>query len=178
MLPAVLLAAAAETAGKSGGLPQLNPDSWSPQLVWLAITYLFLLAALSWVILPRIGHVIEERSNRIQRDLDEAERLKQETDEAIAAYEQALTEARNKANGIAKETRDRLSAETDRRRGEVEEEIAGRLAEAESRISAMKETALAEVDNIATETTGDIVSRLLGGNVSPEDVRRALTSGT
>jgi len=174
-LPAILLAAASDAAQQSQGLPQLNPEVFAPQLIWLAITYIFLLAALSWVILPRIGNVIEERSNRIQRDLDEAERLKQETDVAIASYEQALAEARNKATGIAKETRDKLAAETERQRDEVETQIAARLADAEKRISEMKESALAEVDTIATDTTGDIVGRLLGSDVSPEDVRRALS---
>ena len=52
---------------------------------------------MSKIALPRIGSVIEERKQRIQRDLDEAERLKTETDQALKEYETALAEARTGA---------------------------------------------------------------------------------
>jgi F-type H+-transporting ATPase subunit b len=93
-IPAFVAAAAEAThEGKSGGLPQLNPADFSPQLVWLALTFVVLYFILARVALPRIGEVIEERKDRVQRDLQAAERFKQETDEALAAYEKALSEA-------------------------------------------------------------------------------------
>lgn len=173
--PAIIFAAANAAAPEgSGGLPQLNPESFAPQLVWLALTYAVLYAALSWFILPRIGNVLEERRTRIQRDLDEAERLKQETEAAIAGYEQALAEARNKASTIAKETRDRLAAETDKKRAEVEAAINAKVQDAEARITAMKDQAMSEVDGIATETAGEIINKLVGGSVYDDEIRAAM----
>ena len=101
-------AAVPDTVKAKSGLPQLNVADFAPQLIWLALTFGLLYLIMSRVALPRIGEVIEERSQRIQRDLDEAERLKGETEKALGAYEQALAEARAKAQGIAKETRDKL----------------------------------------------------------------------
>lgn len=173
--PALILAAAAQ-AETTGGLPQLNPENFAPQLIWLAITYGVLYVALSWFILPRIGQVIDERRSRIQRDLDEAERLRKETEAAIASYEQALAEARNKASSIAKETREKLGAETERERARVEETINAKLAEAERRIEATKTRAMAEVETVVADTAGEIASKLLGTDVSPDDVRSALAA--
>ncbi|MEM7774616.1 MAG: F0F1 ATP synthase subunit B' [Pseudomonadota bacterium] len=175
MLTPALILAATETAGaKSAGLPQLNPETIAPQLVWLIITYGLLYLALSWFILPRIGQVIDERRNRIQRDLDEAERLKRETEAAIAGYEQALAEARAKSQAIVKETRDKLSAEIEKERASVEATIEAKIADADARITAMKETAMAEVDAIASDTAGDIVTKLIGVDVTADEVRTAL----
>ena len=70
-IPAFIVAAAAAAAttheGKSGGLPQLNPADFAPQLIWLAITFTVLYFILARVALPRIGEVIEERRDRVQR---------------------------------------------------------------------------------------------------------------
>jgi len=74
-------------------MPQLNPLDWGPQLVWLLITFGALYLLMVYVALPRIGGVIEKRAAHIANDLAEADRLRRKTEEAIAAYEQALAEA-------------------------------------------------------------------------------------
>lgn len=171
---AVALATVPDTVEKKSGLPQLNVPDMAPQLIWLAITFGILYFVLSRVTLPRIGAVIEERQNRIQRDLDEAERLKGETDEALAAYEQALAEAHGRANGIARETREKLANEVNEERAKVEADLAGKLAEAEGRIAAMKSQAMTEVDGIATETAGEVIKKLIGVDVGAEELRAAV----
>jgi len=172
----IVTAAAAATAQeeKSGGLPQLNPGDFSPQLVWLAITFVVLYLILARVALPRIGEVIEERRDRVQRDLDAADRFKAETDAALAAYEQALSEARQKASSMAKDMREALGAETEKERASVENELAAKLAEAETRITATKTKALSSVDEIAAETASAVVKKLLGEEVSPAEVKKVL----
>ena len=77
MLAAVAAEAAAEAAHQGGGgLPQLNVTTFSPQLFWLVVTFATLYFVLSKVLLPRIGEVIEERADRITRDIEAAQRLK------------------------------------------------------------------------------------------------------
>jgi F-type H+-transporting ATPase subunit b len=175
-IPAFILAAAAAATHeeKSGGLPQLNPGDFSPQLVWLAITFVVLYLILAHVALPRIGEVIEERRDRVQRDLDAAERFKTETDAALAAYEQALSEARQKASTMAKDMRESLSADTEKERAAVESQLSAKLAEAETRIAATKTKALSSVNEIAAETASAVVSKLLGEDVSPAEVKKVL----
>lgn len=176
MVPLSFLAsAAAETAEKSG-LPQLNPESFASQLIWLALTFGFLYFALANFILPRIGAAIEERRERIQSDIDQAEQLKADTDKAIADYEQALTTARSDASRIARETRERLAAETDAERSAVEAEVAEKLKEAETRINAVKAAALAQVGEIARDTAGEIVGKLLGGQASADEIKAAMNA--
>lgn len=170
----VLAAATAEAADQTGGLPQLNAQDFAPQLIWLAITFGALYLILSRWSLPRVAEVIEERRNRIQRDLDEAERLKGETEKALAAYEQELAAARGRAGSIARETREALAAEVDEERARVDAQVDAKLAEAEQRIAEMKSDALAQVNQIATDTAGLIVEKLVGAEVSAEETRRAL----
>ena len=168
------LTVALAAAEKKSGLPQLNVPDMAPQLVWLVLTFGLMYLIMSRVTLPRIASVIEERQNRIQRDLDEAERLKEETDRALAAYEQALAEAHGRANTIARETREKLTNEVNAERQKVESDLAAKLAEAEGRISDLKSQAMAQVDDIATETATEVVKKLIGVDVGADEVRAAV----
>lgn len=170
----VVAAAAAANGEGSSGLPQLNPANFAPQLFWLAVSFVILYLILSRSTLPRIGEVLEERRDRVQRDLDAAERFKRETDSALAAYEKALADARQKASSMAKDVRDRLAADTEAERNRVESELAAKIADAEARIAATKSKALASVDEIAAETATAVVGKLLGEDVSPAEVKNAL----
>lgn len=177
-----LVAAAAEVAvaaaehGAKAGLPQLNPNDFAPQLIWLALTFGLLYFILSRVALPRVGEVLEERKSRIDRDIAEAERLRAETDKALADYEQALADARGKAAGIAKDVREKLSAETDAKRADVEAKISARLTAAEAQIITAKTSALQGIEAVAADAAGQIVKTLVGQDVSADEIKRALAA--
>ena len=130
-------------AGHAKAFPPLDPTTFAPQLFWLALTFGALYIILSRVALPRVSEVIEERRDRIQRDLDAAERLKDETDKALQGYEKALSDARSNASGLAKQEREALDAEVAAEQSKVEDQITAKLAEAESRIAETKTKALA-----------------------------------
>ena len=159
---------------ESSGLPQLESQDWAPQLVWLLISFVFLYVMMSRVALPRIGSVIEERRDKIAYDLDRAAELKQQADDALAAYEQALTEARNKAHTIAAETRDKVKAETDSLRAESEAKLNAEMARADERIKVAKEQAMANVQTVATETAQVIVSKLIGKDIDQSTAAAAV----
>ncbi|NIJ41739.1 F-type H+-transporting ATPase subunit b [Parvibaculum indicum] len=165
---------AAHGGAHETGFPPFNPDSFSSQLIWLAISFGILYLLMSRVALPKIATVLEERHDRIADDLDQAEQFRSQTQEAIEAYEKALGEARDEAHKIAQATRDELQAETDRQRQEVEGELAARIADAESRIKSTKDTAMGNVRDIAADVAGTVVSQVLGENADTAALERAV----
>jgi F-type H+-transporting ATPase subunit b len=154
--------------------PPLDAGTFAAQLVWLALTFALLYVILKRAVLPRVGEVIEERGDRIKRDLAQAEKLKVETHKALANYEQALSEARAQAGAIVKALRDELADEVGKERAKVDAQIAAKLAEAEARIAETKSRALASVGDIASEVAGTIVTRLIGAEPTKDEVKRAL----
>lgn len=175
------LAAGAETAAHGaaqaeghGSFPPFDSSTFASQLFWLALTFGFLLWFMSKVIVPRIGGILETRQDRIAQDLDRAHELKTEADEAIAAYEQELARARSTAGEIGQKARDQAKAAAEAERQKVEKELADKLAEAEARIASIRDKAMADVGDIAAETTQAIVKQLIGGSVTKADVTKAL----
>ena len=155
-------------------MPQLNSAVFLPQLFWLAVIFGLLYFVMSRVALPEIAAVLEERRKRIAGDLDRAADLKAKADEAVAAYEQRLAEARMRAEALARETRDRLNAEAEERRKALEAQLNERLAAAEARIEALKSQAMSNVRTIAAEAAGAIVEQLTGDRPAPAAVETAL----
>jgi F-type H+-transporting ATPase subunit b len=155
-------------------MPQLVPEDWAPQIIWLLISFGLLYLLMVYVALPRIGKVIEARADHIAKDLAAAEALRRETAEAIAAYEQALAEAKQKAHAIVEEGRDKLKAETNAERAKLDKELAKRTAEAEARIDKAKNAAMKDVNSVAVDVASDIVRRLIGTAPAKAEIEKAV----
>jgi len=157
-------------------MPQLNPLDWAPQLIWLVITFGVLYLLMKWVAVPKIGSVIEMRQGRIAGDLEAADKLRRKTQEAIAAYEQALAEAKARAHGIAQEARNRLKGEVAAERTALERDLSAKSAEAEAQIHQAKVSALKEVNAVASDTAAEIVRRLIGIAPTKPEVSAAVAA--
>jgi F-type H+-transporting ATPase subunit b len=159
-------------------MPQLNVETWPPQLIWLAIAFLTLFFIMRFVALPRVGGVIERRQKTVSDDLEAAQRFKLETEKAIADYEAALAAARAKGNAIAQAARDNLTRETEQERAKVEMELNGQVAAAEKSIAASKAKAMAEIEKVSTDLAAEIVSELAGIKVGEGAVRKPVLAKT
>lgn len=144
------------------GFPPFQKETFASQLVWLAITFVALYLLISRIAIPRIGGIIEARDKRIAGDLAEAQRLKSDSEAALAAYEKALADARNRAQVIGGEIRDKLHAEAEENRKALEAKLNAQLAEAEKTIAATKSAAMTNVRGIAVDAAAAIVERLIG----------------
>ena len=159
-----------------GAFPPFDSTTFGSQLLWLAITFGLLYYLMSKVALPRIANILEVRRDRIASDLGEAERLKRETDEAIASYEQSLAEARQKAHAIAHTAREEAKTQIEAEFAKVEADVTSQLSAAEEKISTVKEAAMAEVDSIAESTTDAILEQLMGASATKKDVTEAVAA--
>ncbi len=171
-------AAAEEAQGEaaSAGLPQLDPTWWPSQLFWLAITFSALYWLMSSRFLPAIGGAIEERRDRIADDLDKAGDFERAAEEAETTYNQALADAKAKAQGIAADTRAEMDAEIARLQAETDEKLDEQIASAEARINEMKTDAAAKVSEAAAETARAVVETLIDEAPTAEAVERAVES--
>jgi len=143
-------------------MPQLDISTFTPQLVWLAIWFVVLYLLMAKLALPRIARAMEARRRRREDDLARAAQLKAEADEASAAYQKTLAEARAQAQATIKEASDRLAADAAARQRALAATLAEQIEAAERRIAATKEQALAEVRGIAVDVGRSIVEKLTG----------------
>jgi F-type H+-transporting ATPase subunit b len=160
--------------GHKAPFPPFQKENFATQLFWLAIFFVLLYVIMAKLAIPRIGGILAARQNRIDGDLEQARRLKDQSDETFASYEKALADARGRAQTIAAETRSRLNVEAEQRRKQLDAELNARLGEAEKSIAAAKAAAMTSVRGIAVEAAGAIVERLIGVAPAAAAVKKAV----
>jgi len=157
-----------------GAFPPFQAEHFPSQLLWLTVSFVLLYVLMSKIALPRIGSILAERNRVIRDDLAAAERLKERSDAAHAAYEKALAEARARAQGIASSTREQQAREAEAAQRRLEAQLHERLAAAEQSIAATRSAAMGNVRMIAADTASAIVERLIGTAPATQDVATAL----
>ena len=155
-------------------MPQLDPTSLPSQLFWLAITFYILYRLMADKVLPRIAEVLEERSERISNDLEQAEALKKSAEDVIKAYEDELAQARTKAQSAIAKVQREVSDYANRRQQEEAAKWAERIAEAEQRIAVAKQTAEADLKTMVTDVSHDLTVKLTGIEPSRKAMSKAV----
>lgn len=155
-------------------MPQFDPATFSPQLVWLGITFLALYLLMSKLILPRITGILGQREDRIEGNLRRAEALKEEAAQVLAAYQKAIADARGQAQAALAKAAGDIAAETASREAVFAQKMAEQTASAEASIRAAKTQALADVRGIASEVAALMANKLTGGAVDPNSVVSAV----
>jgi F-type H+-transporting ATPase subunit b len=147
--------------GHKAPFPPFQKDTFASQLVSLLIAFVALYLIVSRIALPRVGGLLDERQKKIEGDLAAAQKLKDESDAALKAYESELAAARSRAQAIGTETREKLNA-SEAERKTLEERLSVKLAEAEKTIASTREAAMSNVRSIASDAAIAIVQRLAG----------------
>ncbi len=155
-------------------MPQLDFSTFAPQLVWLVITFTVLYVLMAKLALPKVGNIIAARREKIDGDLEKANTLKAEAETVLAAYERALTEARQAAQATLKATTDKLAAAAAERQKVVSDELAADTAAAERRIGDARNAALANLRGVATDVARAAVGRLVGETIDDSRIGAAI----
>lgn len=155
------------------GMPQLDFATFDNQIFWLLVALVAIYLILSRIALPRIAAVLAERQGTITNDIAAAEDLKRKAVEAEEAYNKALADARAEAQTIVAATKAEIQAELDDATAKADAEISARAVESEKAIAEIRAGALESIQQVAKDTTAEIVSAL-GGKADAAAVDAAI----
>ncbi len=154
-------------------MPQLDFAQALPQILWLTLVFGLIYVAVART-LPRVTRVVESRRQRIAADLAEAEAARAAADAASGGGSSALEEARSRALQLTGRARDEAAAATGRRLAEIDAVLGAQAEAAARRLAAARKAALADLHKLASEATADLVARVSGLAVSPDEAAEAV----
>jgi len=166
-------------AGGSHGetsFPPFDPVNFTPMLIWLSLSFGLLYLLMAKIALPRVESILHARAHKITKDIGEANAFRVRSEEAAAAHDKTIADAKAKALALAQETHARLTAETEANRLALEAELNARLAASETQILEMKAKAMRNVEAIASEAAAAIVQHITGKPADQEAIARAVAT--
>jgi len=152
--------------------PLVQPD---PGLyIWTIVTFLLLLAALTFFAWRPLLEALERRQESIRKSLDDAHQAKRELERLHEESQRILAVARQEADQILSATRSDANRFREELKQKAQSEAASILKNAERQIELETARALQRIHTEAVDLSVAIASKLLERNVSKEDNERLI----
>ena len=151
-------------------MPQLNPEFWISQIVWLVITFGALYVILSKVILPKISNNLESRRSQILENIEIAEKQREESEEKLKEFDKIILNSKLEAKNLFNEARQKVLNEIDKKRSEMEKNLEEEISSAEKEIQSLNNNSTENIKKIATETSLSLIQQLIGEEINKESI--------
>ena len=144
------------------------------QLFWLLLVLAAIYFFVGRGIVPKVEATVDERDAKIDADLAEARRLRDEADATEEAWRAKMNAAHEEANAKTGAARDAASADAAKRVAAADKRLDKKAEEAAAELDAARASALAELEHVAAEAARDIVAKLTGETVDEAAARAAV----
>ncbi len=159
-------------------MPQMEFADYVPQVIWLILCFGCLYVLMSRLVLPRVAEILENRQRKMDHDIESAERLRNEAAAALAEYEAAMRDAALQAENIVSEAREKLKIEAQQRLDALDRRLDEQAVVSERRLNELGVAVEAEVRKVAGQLVPLTVSKLIGLEVSSDEVSQAIQAAS
>ena len=159
-----VLVLAAQSADKP-----INDLTPKPQeLVIGAVAFAIVFAFMAKWVIPRVNTILEERRQKIQGDLEQAEKTRKEADKQLVDYREQLSGAKDEANQIIEEARKTAEAMRKEMAAKAEEESKEIVARAQEEIRAERDRVFQELKAQVGELSVQLAGRMVGESLDKD----------
>tara|TARA_B100001057_G_scaffold38877_1_gene35017 strand:+ start:60 stop:476 length:417 start_codon:yes stop_codon:yes gene_type:complete len=122
------------------------------------------------MILPKISSNLELRKSQIQENILAAEKQREDSETKLKEYENIISKSKLNAKNILKETRDKTLKDINLKRENLEKQIDLEISKAENEINTLKKTAPEKINQIAIQTSSEILKNLIGAEINSSSI--------
>lgn len=157
-------------------MPQINqlPDIFFSQLFWLLVVFGIIYFGVARGMVPKIQSTVDQRDRKIAEDLAKAQEARAAADETEAEYRARIDASRGQAARLAQEAKQAALRDTEAKARKAGEKIAAKADAAEAKIREAVEAARGQIEAVAAEAAQQLVERLTGTKVDPEQAAEAV----
>ena len=155
-------------------MPQLDVSTFTSQLFWLLICFFSMMFIMSKFIIPKIADIMEQRQRKIDGYLNKAAQFKQDAEDTLKKYQDALAQATAKANKSLADTKEEMNQLITQRQTELETSLQKKIKDGEKEINQEKEKALKEVKAISEKLSMEVIKKIGITTIQASDIKAAV----
>ena len=153
------------------GMPQLNPEYWASQAFWLILVFTILYISISKFYLPKIKNNLEDRENKIKKDIDDANKFKELSETRLKEYERILENAKREVIKIHLESKNTLDKDIHKKKETIEKEIEKEISKAQKEIIELKKNSISEIQKISENIAASIIENISGDKLNESSIK-------
>ena len=158
--------ALAEGVGADILIPK--PAEFIPALIAFLVIWI-VLAKLVW---PQVLTMMDKRQEKIQEDLDAAEKSRLDAAESAKAYEQKIVEAHQQADEIVSKAKKEAEEERSAILAKAQKEAADVIAKAHGAVDSERHKAMIELSGSVVDLSVEIATKIIGNDLSEDQQRK------
>ena len=162
LLFVVLFFEKTNAADDKGGMPQLNPESFTSQVFWLFTLFSSLFLINHYLFLPKINKIRKERDDTIENLIKEADLINDSINQINEKMRADLEEAKNKKNSLIKQSFEKNKKILDRRILEINSEFENKKLELNSNIESNRNKMMSSIPSICVSLSDNLYEKIMG----------------
>ena len=146
---------------------QAAPVYATPEF-WVLVAFVMLIGAVCRPAFRAVTAALDDRAERIQRQIDEATRLREEAQDLLASYQRQQADAAQEAEEMLARAREEAERLKERSAAELERTLERRRQQAEDRIRQAEAKAVDEVRRLAVDIAVEATRTVLADSTTGE----------
>tara|TARA_Y100001935_G_C17052474_1_gene382688 strand:+ start:69 stop:629 length:561 start_codon:yes stop_codon:yes gene_type:complete len=155
-------------AEEQGGMPQLNPESFSSQIFWLFISFSILFLIIHFFLIPKLKKVREKREETVDHYLSQTKKLNQQIDGIIAQIDRELNDAKNSFNDKIKEELDKNKIIFENEVSLIEKNFEKKKDKLNSELLKSKNEIRNKIPKICMDLSSHLFQKILGDKIESD----------
>jgi len=157
-------------------MPQIAQlaETYASQVFWLLVFFGFVFFVIGCGMVPKIMGTVAVRDNQIAGDLAAAQAARDAADQDELAWRARENANRAEAQALIARAKGEAATASEKKLAAAQKRIDKKLDEADAAIAQARNSALAEIEDVASDAAQDIVARLAGINVTTAAAKSAV----
>lgn len=156
-------------------MPQFDSVWFVSQLFWLCVCFFGFWFIMAKIILPKIVQTMNQRQNKIETYLQQANELKEQAENSMKKYDQTMKDSSAKANKILEKTKKELAELINDKQNQLDEKLAINLKEGEAKINKAHKEMMKKVKNMSVEMSAQMLNKIGVANIKTDEIEKIVT---
>ena len=157
-------------------MPQLDPTWYASQIFWMLLTFCMMFLIMWRFVMPLMRSTVDARRSKIEKDIQETEKLKNEAAALIKELDAAQALVKTQTQAIFAQAQEEAQNLIHQSEADFNTRLSAYISEKEEALEQAKKAALLDIAAISSDLTASIIQKTTGIKTAEEEIKKTTLS--